>query len=144
MKQPRILLIFLHLFPKIIVCQPLISGEAAASPVPTPLIVKMELFFYLFTYPLKILDPFFWSYTKRFYVFLFIFSVLCHHRIWMYFFFRLVFSSRFGQRTSRERSMCYEHGFHRLSFFNIGRHRGLFGFHWFPSWRMVFWANVIH
>ena len=41
MKQPRILLIFLHLFPKIIVCQPLISGEAAASPaspVPTPLI----------------------------------------------------------------------------------------------------------
>ena len=141
MKQPRILLIFLHLFPKIIVCQPLISGEAAASYAPD---CENGIIFLPIYLPFKNSGPFFWSYTKRFYVFLFIFSVLCHHRIWMYFFFRLVFSSRFGQRTSRERSMCYEHGFHRLSFFNIGRHRGLFGFHWFPSWRMVFWANVIH
>ena len=37
MKQPRILLIFFHFFPQKLVCQPLISGEAAASPVPTPL-----------------------------------------------------------------------------------------------------------
>ena len=72
MKQPRILLIFLHLFPKIIVCQPLISGEAAASPVPTPLIVKMELFFYLFTYPLKILDPFF-GHTQNDFMYFYLF-----------------------------------------------------------------------
>ena len=46
-KQPRILLIFLHFFPQKLVCQPLISGEAGASPaspVPTPLFILYNFF----------------------------------------------------------------------------------------------------
>ena len=40
--------------------------------LPTPLIVKMELFFYLFTYPLKILDPFF-GHTQNDFMYFYLF-----------------------------------------------------------------------
>ena len=35
--------IFFALFPKKLVCQPLISGEAAASPVPAPLHIRRNV-----------------------------------------------------------------------------------------------------